>query len=112
METSKSLRLWGEKVYISKAERRKQRKQRKSGVKVASADDAPPFAAVANRLEVRLTEHKGMGLFALQDIPKGTYIFDYEGEILSEAEHKSRSIFCVGVMCTYLQLQLTGGCNT
>ena len=45
----------------------------------------------------------GQGLFATADIPKGTYLFDYEGETLSESEMfgrypdaQGRYVACIG----------------
>jgi len=33
---------------------------------------------------------KGAGLFATEHIPKGTYLFDYEGELLTKSEYDAR----------------------
>ena len=33
---------------------------------------------------------KGRGLFAVARIPKGTYLFDYTGEVLNKAEYDRR----------------------
>ncbi|CAJ0578110.1 unnamed protein product, partial [Mesorhabditis spiculigera] len=37
-------------------------------------------------VEVRLTEEKGKGLFATKDIPAGTFIGEYAGELISDPE--------------------------
>lgn len=82
------------KTQISKAERRAERRQRKRNVVDASKRDregvSEKWDSGENRLEVRCTPRKGKGLFALQPIEKGTYIFDYEGELLTEAEYQER----------------------
>jgi hypothetical protein len=72
--------------HISKSERRRERKRRRSAESKID-DDGPP---VESWVEVKPAPGKGMGLFALQHIPKGKYLFDYEGEILSETELKFR----------------------
>ena len=33
---------------------------------------------------------KGLGLFATEEIPRGTFLFDYSGEIISEKEYRRR----------------------
>ncbi|XP_077398421.1 histone-lysine N-methyltransferase EHMT1 isoform X2 [Vanacampus margaritifer] len=42
------------------------------------------------RLELFRTSKKGWGVRALQDIPQGTYVCEYVGEIISEAEAEMR----------------------
>lgn len=41
---------------------------------------------------VFITEKKGYGLFASKDIPKGTFIMEFVGEIVSMTEFKKRSL--------------------
>ncbi|KAM9323190.1 histone-lysine N-methyltransferase EHMT1 [Pholidichthys leucotaenia] len=43
-----------------------------------------------SRLQLFRTNKKGWGVQALQDIPKGTFICEYVGEIISEAEAEMR----------------------
>jgi len=38
------------------------------------------------RTEVRVSQQKGCGLFALEKIPKGTYVIEYVGEVVDERE--------------------------
>jgi len=38
------------------------------------------------QLEIRTTEHKGRGVFALQEIPAGTHILEFQGRVLKSAE--------------------------
>ena len=80
------------KTQISKAERRAERRQRKRRALDANPRgiEGEKWASGANRLEVRCTPRKGNGLFALQPIAKDTYIFDYDGELLTEAEYRER----------------------
>ena len=80
------------KMQISKAERRAERRQRKRRALDANPRgiEGEKWASGANRLEVRCTPRKGKGLFALQPIAKDTYIFDYDGELLTEAEYRER----------------------
>ena len=56
---------------------------------------ATPPLVLGYDLEVRsalgpLAEDKGLGLFALRPLSKGTYLFDYEGEVLSESQLHDR----------------------
>ena len=79
--------------HITKAERRRQRKQRKAHLYADQGEEAQeiPFVKLfKGGLGVRQTAHKGQGLFALQAIPADTYVMDYEGEMISEAERQSR----------------------
>ena len=80
------------KTQISKAERRAERRQRKRRALDANPRgiEGEKWASGSNRLEVRCTPRKGKGLFALQPIAKDTYIFDYDGELLTEAEYRER----------------------
>jgi hypothetical protein len=53
-------------------------------------------------LQVLPTKLKGMGLFASAAIPRGSFLFDYEGEHIREAEYRHRypdrvSDYAVGV---------------
>ena len=41
-------------------------------------------------LDVSDSPGKGLGLFAIEHIPKGTYLFDYTGEKLSKTEYDVR----------------------
>ena len=79
--------------HITKAERRRQRKQRKVHLYAdpgGGAQETPFVKLFEGGLEVRQTAHKGQGLFALQAIPADTYVMDYEGEMISEAERQAR----------------------
>lgn len=82
---------------ISKAERRRQRKQQRARLATALGEDGHglPFSSVAGRLEIRQTEHKGQGLFALEAIPAATYVMDYEGEVIDEAEKQARYLMAI-----------------
>mmetsp|Transcript_68750 Transcript_68750/g.182887 ORF Transcript_68750/g.182887 Transcript_68750/m.182887 type:complete len:154 (-) Transcript_68750:168-629(-) len=53
---------------------------------------------------------KGLGLFAVAPIPANTYLFDYEGELLSKAEYDARypdrvSDYAVGIKAASGALQ-------
>jgi hypothetical protein len=68
--------------------------------------------------EVRESQGKGSGLFALQEIDDGAFLFDYEGEVLNEAafferypQADGRYIACIaddlyidGCACCFLEL--------
>jgi len=43
------------------------------------------------------TESKGIGLFASQNIERGTYLFDYEGEVLRDSEYDGMSDYAISV---------------
>ena len=65
-------------------------------------DDLQQWSASAPPIrESHVTDHpdsvfideagaKGLGLFASEHIPKGTFLFDYSGELLSEKEYRRR----------------------
>lgn len=43
-----------------------------------------------NRFEVRLTRNKGWGLFSLENVPSGSLIVEYIGEVIDRKEFKLR----------------------
>lgn len=46
---------------------------------------------------VRDAPPKGRGLFAARDIANGSYLFDYTGNIMRDAEYDGRSDYAVGI---------------
>ena len=54
------------------------------------------------KVEVRRTQHKGWGLFSLQEIPKGSFVVEYVGELIDndEAEKRGRKYGKAG--CSFL----------
>jgi len=47
-------------------------------------------AAHSDAFAVAEAGAKGLGLFAMQRVPKGSYLFDYTGELLSQTEYDVR----------------------
>lgn len=41
-------------------------------------------------VQVRRTQHKGWGLFALEPIPKGSFVVEYVGELIDNKEAEKR----------------------
>lgn len=72
----------------------------------STEDDLSADGPVAQRIRAELLAHRplpnsrftiaathdgrGMGLFAVEDIETGTYLFDYAGEVLTQAEFDER----------------------
>lgn len=51
---------------------------------------------------------KGMGLFATQFVPKGSYLFDYTGELLSQAQYDRRYPNRISDYCAAMRNPATG----
>lgn len=51
----------------------------------------------AEAFELRSTEDKGTGLFAMQRIERGTFLFNYEGVALLDSDYDGLSDYAIGV---------------
>jgi len=81
------------------------------GVRSISVRAPSPPLGLGDGVEVREAKGKGVGLFATRPLKKGTYLFDYLGEVLTEVELHRRygeSVTKSGVVVTDYTARLTG----
>jgi SET domain-containing protein len=48
------------------------------------------------------TKHKGWGVRAIKPIPKGTFVCEYLGEIITTKEAENRGLYYDAIQCSYL----------
>lgn len=78
--------------------------QSKQDWETVAPSEAEGYAAAnANAFAVLDAGAKGAGLFATETVPRGTYLFDYSGELLSKIEYDARYPSRVSDYCAALR---------